>query len=62
MKAWERNLVLIGLLIAGLLFLVGAVKPAFTGLPLNVTFLVVGVACLLIGILAWRRSGRTGDE
>lgn len=55
MKNWERKLVLGGLGVAGFVFLIAAIRPVLTGLPLNVTFLLVGLACLVIGVIAWRK-------
>ncbi len=60
MKNWERKLAPGGLAVAGLVFLIAAVKPVIAGLPLNVTFLLIGLACLVLGIAVWRRSN-VGD-
>lgn len=56
MKTWERRLVPGGFAVAGLVFLVAAVKPVITGLALNVTFLLVGLACVVLGVAVSRRS------
>ena len=55
MKTWERRLVMAGLAIAGLLFLVAAVRPALQGGSLNVTFLLLGIVLVVGAIAAWRR-------
>ena len=46
-----------GILLAGALFVFAAVKPAFTGGPLNVTFFLIGVACVLVGLALLRKPG-----
>lgn len=61
MKIWEHRLVTGGLVLAGVLFLVAAVRPTMNGQPLNVVFLLVGPVCLIFGVVGWRQSGsRTG--
>lgn len=58
MKVWEHRLVTGGLALAGVLFLVGAVRPTIIdGQPLNVAFLLVGVVCLVLGVVGWWRGG-----
>ncbi len=57
MKAWEQRIVPAGFSAAALLFLVAAFKPAVTGQELNATFLVIGLACLVLGVVLWRRRG-----
>lgn len=63
MKTWERRLVLAGLGIAGLLFLVAAVKPALQGGSLDVTFFLLGVVMVVGAIATWRftKVGLSGD-
>ena len=64
MKTWERRLVLAGLGIAGLLFLVAAVKPALQGGSLDVTFFLLGIVVVVGAIATWRRftkAGTSGD-
>lgn len=56
MKKWESGIVPGGLVLAGLVFLFAAVKPALSGLPLNVTFLLVGVVAVIAGTALWRRT------
>lgn len=56
MKPWEQMIVPVGLAVAGLVFLVAALRPAFAGESLNVVFLLVGVACVVFAIVAWRKS------
>ena len=46
-----------GILLAGALFIFAALKPAFTGRTLNVTFFVIGVACGLVGLALLRKPG-----
>ena len=62
MKTWERRLICGGLSTAGALFLFAAIKPTFNGLPLNVTFLLLGVVLLVGGIAAWRISEKSARE
>lgn len=50
-------IVKLGMLLAGALFLFAAVKPTFDGGPLDVTFFVIGVACILIGLVLLRKPG-----
>lgn len=57
MKVWEHRLVTGGLVLAGVLFLVGAARPTINGQPLNVVFLLVGLVCLVLGVVGWRQSG-----
>lgn len=58
MKVWGPKLVTTGFAFAGVLNLVaGAVKPAIKGEPLNVTFLGVGVVCLVMSVVAGRKWG-----
>ena len=59
MKPWEEKIVPGGLAVAGLLFLIAAFKPAFAGGSLNVTFLLVGLVCAVLAVVAWRRSHGT---
>ncbi|MBI1982646.1 MAG: hypothetical protein HYS61_00420 [Acidobacteria bacterium] len=51
------NIVRFGFLLAGLLFLFAAAKPAFRGGSLNATFLVIGVACIVVGAVVGRKPG-----
>ena len=46
-----------GMVLAGALFLFAAVKPTFRGGTLDVTFFVIGIACLLIGFVLLRKPG-----
>lgn len=58
MKAWERRFVTAGIALAGLVFLIAAVRPAWGGGSLNATFLLVGVALIVGAVVAWRRFAR----
>lgn len=64
MKIWERKLITAGLAIAGILFLVAAVRPAFEGASLNATFFVIGIVLVVGAVAAWRRfaAGATNTE
>jgi hypothetical protein len=53
MKNWERGLVPGGFGLAGLLFLFAALKPVFTGLPLNVMYLILGASSLIFCVVTW---------
>lgn len=55
MKIWERRLISGGLAIAGFLFLIAAFRPILSGLPLNVTFFLIGVVVFVGGVVAWRK-------
>lgn len=55
MKIWERRLISGGLAIAGFLFLIAALRPTLSGLPLNVTFFLIGTVVLVGGVVAWRK-------
>jgi hypothetical protein len=55
MKIWERRLISGGLAIAGFLFLIAAFRPTLSGLPLNVTFFLIGIVVLVGGVVAWRK-------
>jgi len=44
-----------GMLLAGLLFIFAAAKPAFTGGSMNATFFVIGIACAVIGFVVGRK-------
>lgn len=58
MKVWEHKLIATLFALAGVLNLVaGAVKPAIKGEPLNLTFLGVGVVCLVLSVVVGRKSG-----
>jgi len=48
-----------GFLLAGVLFQFSAVKPAFVGGSLNSTFLVIGAACVVLGLVVGRKPGGT---
>jgi len=54
MKKWEGRFVIGGFTLAGLVFLLAALKPLMGGEPLNATFLLLGVACVVVGVVAWR--------
>lgn len=57
MKVWEYRLIIGGVALAGVLFVFGGVvKPAVTGEPLNVAFLLVGVVCLVVSVVGARRG------
>jgi hypothetical protein len=61
MKVWEQRLVPAGFALAGVLFLVAAIKPVIKGQTLNAAFLIVGALCLILGIAIARKSrGGTG--
>ena len=55
MKTWERRIVPVGFAVAGAMFLFAAFKPVVTHQPLNVAFLVTGIACLILGLALLRR-------
>jgi hypothetical protein len=55
MKRWESAIVPGGLAVASLVFFFAAVKPSFSGSPLNVPFLLIGIVCLAGGIVLWRK-------
>lgn len=55
-------IVRLGILLAGALFLFAAVKPTFVGDTLNVTFFVIGLACVLIGFGLLRKRGGPRDS
>ena len=59
MKPWEQKIVPAGLALAGVVFLVAAVRPAFLDGSLDVTFLLVGIVCVVLSAVAWRRSHGT---
>ena len=59
MKPWEQKIVPAGLAIAGVLFLIAALRPALAGDSLDVTFLLVGIVALLLSVVAWQRSRGT---
>ena len=48
-----------GIILAGVLFLFAALKPAFVGGSLNATFLILGAACMALGVVIGRKSGGT---
>ena len=52
-----QSIVKFGVLLAGALFVFAAVRPAFTGGTLDVTFFVIGVACVLGGLALLRKPG-----
>ncbi|MHB0968671.1 MAG: hypothetical protein ACYC7A_09940 [Thermoanaerobaculia bacterium] len=56
MKSWERKIVPVGLAVAGLVFLIAAVRPALAGGSLDVTFFLIGVVCAVIAVVAWRKT------
>lgn len=56
MKLWEHRLIAGGLVLAGVLFVIAAVRPAINGETLNVVFFLVGVVSLVLGVLGWRRT------
>ena len=58
MKRLEESIVPVGLGVAGLLFLVSALKPSFSGNAINVTFLLIGLVCGVLAAVAWRKSRR----
>lgn len=55
MNIWEGRLITGGLALAGLLFLVAALKPVIDGRPLNATFFLIGLVVLVIGVAGWRK-------
>ena len=55
-------IVKLGMLLAGLLFLFAAIKPAITGGTLNVTFFIIGIACALIGVVLLRKPAGPGGS
>ena len=61
MKIWERGLISGGLAIAGFLFLIAAFRPILSGLPLNVTFFLIGIVVLVGGVVAWRKLAKSAQ-
>ena len=59
MKPWEQKIIPGGLAAAGLPVPIAAVRPAFAGGSLNVTFFLVGLVCGVLAVVAWRRSHGT---
>jgi len=57
MKTWERRFVTGGVALAGVIFLIAAVKPALSGASLNATFLLVGAVLIVGAGAAWRKPG-----
>jgi len=57
MKAWEQRLVPVGFGLAALFFFVAALKPVFSGRPLNAAFLPSD-CCLSSLALLWPESNR----
>ena len=53
-------IVKVGLVLAGAFFLFAAVKPTFGGGGLNATFLIIGIACALIGFAVGRKPSSPG--
>ena len=51
------NIVRFGFLLAGVLFLFSALKPTFVGGSMNATFLIIGAACVVLGVAIGRKSG-----
>jgi hypothetical protein len=56
MKPWEQKIVPAGLAIAGVVFVIAAVRPALSDATLNVTFLLVGIVATVLAVVTWRRS------
>ncbi len=54
---WEKKIVPVSFAFSTVLFLLAALKPVIKGQPLNVTFLGVAVACLVLAIATWQKSG-----
>ena len=54
-----KNIIRFGFLLAGVLFLFAAVKPVVVGGSLNPTFLVIGAACIVLGLVVGRKPGDT---
>jgi hypothetical protein len=61
MKIWERKLISGGLAIAGFLFLIAAFRPTLSGLPLNVTFFLIGIVVLVGSVAAWRKLTKSAQ-
>jgi hypothetical protein len=61
MKTWERKIAPAGFFLAGVLFFVAAIIPAFKGRPLNPAFIPVGVVFAVLGIVTWRKVHRSGS-
>jgi len=55
MKRWESRIVPGGLLVAGLVFIVAALRPILSDSSLNVPFLLIGIVCAVGGLVLWRR-------
>lgn len=62
MKRWEEKIVPGGLAVAGLVFIIAAIRPAFAGGSLNVTFLLVGLACAVLAAVVCRRAHVTSGS
>jgi hypothetical protein len=56
LKPWERKIVPGGLAIAGIVFVIAALRPAFADGSLNVTFLLVGLVCVAVGVFALAKA------
>lgn len=50
------TIVRFGFILAGVLFLFAALKPAFVGGSMNVTFLLLGAACTVLGVVIGRKA------
>lgn len=56
MKVREKKLVPILFALAGVLFLIPAVKSVIKGQPLDVTFIGLAVVCLVLGVVLGRQA------
>lgn len=56
MKTWERNFVIAGLALAGLVFLIAAIRPAIDGGSLDATFFLLGAVLIVGAGAAWRKA------
>jgi len=56
MKPWERKIAPVGFLAAGALNFFVAFAPTFKGQPMKVAFLPIGILCLIMGKVTWRKT------
>lgn len=56
MKPWERKIAPVGFFVAGVMFVIAALVPAFRGESMNVAFLPLGAVFAILGGITWRRA------
>ena len=49
------TIVRLGFILSGVLFVFAALKPAFKGGSLDATFLILGAACTVLGVVIGRK-------